>query len=265
MEYLEKKLCGELAASIARCSLNYLSMEKIDSGKDKKPDKPIKGAKFYHESTTALEYATEILQKLNLITPVPSAAYPYETWYCDQMLVMDADDMPEYVTQSVQLDKSILQELLETFLRVASSQLGLLPSTREPFVASEQFTDVVNALAENGYIIRNGKYSIWTDNISPVMQRAKLWDQNFHDFKTIEEQEIYSEAKKALKAMPQEAKEFLFKEKQINTVEIASFVRTHWDGERWSPDEREHHLRINAYKAMKIAQLMISFSSNLPH
>ena len=160
-----------------------------------------KGATFYHDSMSYFETATNVLKSLDLVIPVPSADKPDETWYCYHALVLDADEIPEFLTKSIENGDDRFPELLQTFLGLACDQDNL-PTTRRPFKCPDAYCAVAVMLAQAAFLKQVGEQYCWTDKVASSMRTLGFWNSTGESIEDIEEAQIERESELVLKTMP---------------------------------------------------------------
>jgi hypothetical protein len=230
---VEGRLCGELAASIARLVTR--------DGR--------KGEAFYHESTSDREAATVALTRFGLLAPVPPADWPSETWYCLHALTMDADAMPEYLAGRVGKDDSRFAEMLHAWLLVVwddSGESPMLAMRREPFDCLEIHRNVARALAETGYLESVATQYRWTDKIGPAMVAAYFWNEDFESLAEIEQRQLEAESDEIVRTMPDKVAE-IFRDHAHNLLGVWVVLGKLWRGGMWrldAPSENEHDIDL---------------------
>ena len=147
------------------------------------------------------EDATNVLKKLYLVIPVPSADQPDETWYCYHALVLDADEMPEFLVKSIRNGDDRFPELLQSFLGLACDQDNL-PTTRRPFKCPDAYCAVAVMLAQAGFLKQAGEQYCWTDKVASSMRTLGFWNSTGESIEDIEEAQIERECELVLKTMP---------------------------------------------------------------
>jgi hypothetical protein len=182
----EGRLCGELAAAIAR----YVTT--LDGG----TNSGRKGATFYHYSYSAFEAATRALQSFALLAPAHA-----ERPDGPQALTMDADDMPDRLGRLVGSNDPRLPKLIEAFVLVACDYGGL-PHTRAPFSCPDAYLEAVRLLERSDYVESVGDQHRWTAKIGPAMRAAVFWNDDDMDRTDLAEAETEREAEEALRTMP---------------------------------------------------------------
>ncbi|WP_213288464.1 hypothetical protein [Bradyrhizobium sp. sGM-13] len=227
---VEGRLCGELAASIAR----HVTLHGH------------KGEAFYHETTSDREAATVALTKFGLLAPVPRADMPGEIWYCEHALTMDADAMPEYLAGRVGKDDPRFAELLQAWLWVVCDSASPMSTRREPIDCLEIHRNVARALAETGYLEPVGAQYRWTDKIGPAMVAAYFWNENFESVEEIEQRELEAASDEIVRTMPDLVVE-IFRDHPHNLLGMWVVLGKLWRDGMWrldAPSENEHDIDV---------------------
>jgi len=190
----------------------------------------MKGALFHHDFQTAFVDAAVALTKFGVLAPSPREGKP-GTWQGPHKLTMDADEMPDFLADSVSNDDDRLFGLLEAFLAVFC-EYDYLPDRHTPFTPPDYLGAAMNMLARNGYAERRGDQFVWTEPVRPAMQAAYLWDPNGISYEDVAEQKREAEAQLAWQTMPETLRESILSGK-INLPMLIKILRVGWQDEQW--------------------------------
>lgn len=222
------RLCGELAASIAR----YLTRSDEDAGSGGE------GASFYHESEPAFEAATRVLIGFGLAAPVRRADKPDETWYCRHALTMDSAAMPGVLASTVADGDERLPALLASFLAIVCMHDGL-SSEHAPFSPAPSYAAAMRTLARAGYAQKVGSAFRWTERVAPAMREIQAWDQDGRSLVTLAERERLAQADAAWRSMPETIRKAHFKSRPVALVPVVEALTMSWRDGAWHPVTRE--------------------------
>ncbi|MCE4225492.1 hypothetical protein HCU64_17195 [Methylobacterium sp. C25] len=225
---MQGRLCGELAASIAR----YLTQG------DTEAEAGSEGATYYHESEPAFEDATRILKEFGLVRPVPRDDKPDETWYCRHALTMSCETMPARLACAIPADDERIEALLSAFLAIACQHDGL-SSERAPFTPPSDYRAALRALARAGYAQAVGSAYRWTDKTGPAMERIEAWDQQGRSLATLREEDRLAQADAAWRTMPETIRRAHFGKQPVRVVPVVEALTMSWRDGAWHPVTRE--------------------------
>ena len=223
-------LCGELAAALARriTELQYWPDWTVVTNVEKPG---LKGATIYHGSVSAFEAATAALTSYGLLTPVPRADKPGETWFCLHVLTMNADEMPEYLVNSVIEQDDRLAGLLEAFLAIFC-HYDALSERRVFFTPPDYLAAAMSMLARTGYAERAGDQFRWTEKISLTMKAADIWDEHSASIGETIEAELEESAQLAWQTMPDTLK-MKIRSGNASVFDFAKILALGWRDGRW--------------------------------
>lgn len=224
-------LVTELAIGIARRLTDILSPTADDA-----PD-----GHLYHAYTSDFEQGCWVLWAMGLATAADGngPAEPGETgMFPPYFKVMDETAMRQAFAEGLPAKTPPLPVLLETFIALACDY-GVdasrrLPDNRAPFTPAPVNATVAAALADHGYLSRDGDTFAWTDNIAPIMVAASLWDDDGQNLSELAMAQVEIEARRALDTLPPEIS-------LTNALTLTDHLRHRWTGEDWTRDGPARH------------------------
>lgn len=224
-ETLEGRLCGELAAVIARA---------LSHG-DKEEGAGRKGARFGIGSYRDRRSATRILTGLGLVEDAPPKRRPRETRYLNHMLSMDADDMPDFLATRIAAGDERMPELLESFWDFAA-----VSHSRRAFRTADKYRSVMGLLVQTGYAEQAADWFRWTDKIGLAMQACYLWDEKLRSKSPRNwprtGDPVEWEAEYAWRTMPDAVRDDFFSKRPIDIAAATWVLECCWHDEAWDTE-----------------------------
>lgn len=224
-------LVTELCVGIARRLTDILSPTADDA-----PE-----GHLYHAYTSDFEQGCWVLWTMGLATAVDgkgSVAPDDTSSFPPCFKLMKEAAMRQAFAEGLTGKSHPLPLLLETFIALACDY-GMdaserLPTDRAPFTPAPVNAVVAVALAEHGYLSRDGHTFAWTDQIAPIMNAAHFWDDAGQSLSGISKTQVEVEASHALDTLPADIS-------LTNELALTDHLRHRWSGRDWSHDGPPRH------------------------
>ena len=150
-------------------------------------------------------------------------------------VVVPVEDVSGHMLSLKRVTRDSFDELLSAFVGNYVSFGGELMSHRRAFQVPTDLEKVADLLVLCGYADREETKIRWTEKISPVMVRWRIWDSDDICLTERWRLEVEESARKFVDELPnslkRKLKETLRTKGELSAIE---YLQRHWNGQRWT-------------------------------
>jgi hypothetical protein len=163
---------------------------------------------------------------------------------------MDADEMPDFLANSILDGDDRLSDLLEAFLAVFCNY-DYLSDRHSLFTPPDYLAVAMSMLARAGYAEKVGHQFRWSEKIGSAMKAAHVWDENSASFSELDEKEVEASAQLAWQTMPETLRMTILSGKS-SVPDVTKILALGWRDGQW------HAFRLDEPVVLRGSEISIA-------